>query len=165
VSAAATTVRELIALAGPVQCEQPGGAVNLVLRGHADALPRVPLGAAPDAGAGSTEVLFSGATQVTLPAGLHDVRVFELFDAPDAAPSANSPDANAARHFRLQGPQLLLEWHARSVQLQRDAAAPFYRALPPPRVPLRLRLGWSLLLAALRLPGAATLIGKIRGAA
>ena len=167
-SAAATTVRELIALAGPVQCEQPGGAVNLVLRGHADALPRVPLGAAPDAGAGSTEVLFSGATQVTLPAGLHDVRVIELLDAPALTPAlaaALAPAIGTVRDFRLQGPQLSVALQARSVQLHRDAGAAFYRALPPPRVPLRLRLGWSLLLAALRLPGTVKLISKLRGSA
>jgi hypothetical protein len=172
-------MRELIALVGPVQCEQPAGAVNLVLRGHLNAPPAAVQGALPgapssailDASAGPTEVLFSDATPVTLPAGLHDVRVFELLEATEfgAAPSAAPPpawaDADVARHFRLQGPQLLLEWHARSVQLHRDAAAAFYRALPPPRVPLRLRWGWSLLLAALRLPGAVTLIRKLRGAA
>jgi hypothetical protein len=152
-------MRELIALTGPVQCEQPAGAVNLVLSGYADALP--------DAGAGRTEVLFSAATQVTLPLGMRDVRVFELLDATasDAVQSAAAGNAKAtvARHFQLQGPQLALEFQARSVQLQRDAAAAFYRALPPPRVPLRLRLGWALLLAALRLPGAVTLIKKLRG--
>jgi len=171
VSAPASRMRELVALAGPVQCDQPDGAVNLVLRGHlaapSAAVQGTVPGAPPDASAGLTEVLFSDATPVTLPAGLHDVRVFELLAATEsgAAPPATSADADVARHFRLQGPQLLLEWHARSVQLHRDAAAAFYRALPPPRVPLRLRWGWSLLLAALRLPGAVTLIRKLRGAA
>jgi hypothetical protein len=147
VSAPGNSVRELIALAGTVQCEQPAGAVNLVLRGQADVVP----GATPDASGGLTEVLFSDATEVTLPAGLHDVRVSEL------------PGTDVARHFRLQGPQLALELKARSVQLHRDVAAAFYRAVPPPRVPLRLRLGWSLLLEALRLPGAAAVIRKLRG--
>jgi hypothetical protein len=36
--------------------------------------------------------------------------------------------------------------------------------VPPPRVPLRLRLGWALLLLVLRIPGAGTLLGKLRGA-
>jgi hypothetical protein len=146
-SASADAMRELVALAGPVQCEQPSGAVNLVLRGHASA--------------GLTEVLFSDATEVTLPAGLHDIRVFEVPAGAALAPA----NADAARCFRLQSPQLALELRARSVQLHRDAAAAFYRALPPPRVPLRLRLGWSLLLAALRLPGAVTLIRTLRGSA
>ena len=161
-------MRELTALAGPVQCEQPAGAVNLVLRGHAraerGALPGAPL----DTSVGLTEVLFSGATQLTLPAGLHDVRVIEMLDAPaptTAAAAAMAPSTAAARDFRLLGSQLSLALQARSVQLHRDAGAAFYRALPPPRVPLRLRLGWSLLLAALRLPGTVKLISKLRGSA
>jgi hypothetical protein len=158
-------MRELVALAGPVQCEQSAGAVNLVLRGHALAARGAPAGestgAAPDADAGLTEVLFNDATQVTLPAALRDIRVIEVPGAP--VPAAAT--AGAARHFRLEGPQISLALRARSVQLHRDAAAAFYRALPPLRVPLRLRLGWSLLLAALRLPGAVTLIRKLRGSA
>ena len=149
-SAPDNSVRELIALAGTVQCEQPAGAVNLVLRGQAGVVP----GATRDASAGLTEVLFSDATEVTPPAGLHDVRVFELLDA--SAPAD-------VRQFRLLGPQLQLDWQARSVQLHRGAAKAFYGAVPPPRVPLRLRLGWSLLLAALRLPGAVAVIRKLRG--
>jgi hypothetical protein len=93
-------MRELTALAGPVQCEQPAGAVNLVLRGHAraerGALPGAPL----DTSVGLTEVLFSGATQLTLPAGLHDVRVIEMLDAPaptTAAAAAMAPSTAAAR--------------------------------------------------------------------
>jgi len=162
VSAADHRVRELIALAGPVQCEQPAGAVNLVLRGQAAVVP----GAARDSSAGLTEVLFSDATEVTLPAGLHDVRVFEMSGepVPALAPVASLAPAyaDAVRHFRLQGPQLQLELHARSVQMHRDAATAFYGAVPPPRVPLRLRLGWSLLLSALRLPGAVALMRRLR---
>jgi hypothetical protein len=132
-------LRELVALTGPVHSEQRAGAVNLVLRGHA--------------ADGDTEVLFSAASAVALPPALHDVRVVELLDAASAT----------ERHFRLQAPQLLLELRARSVQLHRDAAAAFFRALPPTQVPLRLRLGWSLLLSLLRLPGADTLLRKLRG--
>jgi hypothetical protein len=171
-SAPEHNARELIALAGPVQCEQPAGAVNLVLRGQAGALPGALPGAARDASAGLTEVLFSDATAVTLPDSLHDVRVIELLDASAAAAAFarvdtdtdTETDTGAARHFRLQGPQLALELRARSVQLHRDAAADFYRAVPPPRVPLRVRLGWSLLLSALRLPGAVALLRRLRGA-
>ena len=42
--------------------------------------------------------------------------------------------------------------------MHRDAARPFYGAVPPPRVPLRLRLGWALLLTVLRLPGVGRLL-------
>lgn len=158
-SAAANRVRELIALAGPVQCEQPAGAVNLVLRGQAAVVP----GAAPAASAGLTEVLFSDATEVTLPAALHDMRVIELLDATAAAGASADADADRMRRsFRLQGPQLLLELQARSVQMHRGAAKAFYGAVPAPRVPLRLRLGWSLLLSALRLPGAVALMRRLR---
>ena len=53
-------MRELVAFAGPVQCERAHGAINLVLRGLARAT----------AGRRSTvsEVLFSGASTVALPA-------------------------------------------------------------------------------------------------
>ena len=70
-SAPASRMRELVALAGPVQCDQPDGAVNLVLRGHlaapSAAVQGTVPGAPPDASAGLTEVLFSDATPVTLP--------------------------------------------------------------------------------------------------
>jgi hypothetical protein len=148
-SAIDPSTRELIAFAGPVQCEQAAGAVNLVLRGNA----RAPSG--PHAGL--TEALFSDARAAAVPAALRDVRVIEL---PSAAATVPGPPL---RRFRIDSAQLQLELQARSVQLHRDAAAAFYGAVPPPRVPLRLRLGWSLLLAALRLPGAAALVRKIRG--
>ena len=63
-------MRELIAFAGPVQCEAAHGAINLVLRGIARATqgPRC----------GLTEVLFSGASAVALPLELRDARVIEM---------------------------------------------------------------------------------------
>jgi hypothetical protein len=148
-STPASSSGELIAFAGPVQCEQAAGAVNLVLRGYA----RAPSG--PHAGL--TEALFSDASALVLPAALIDARVIEL---PAAAATAI---AAAPRRFRIESAQLQQELQARSVQLHRDAAAAFYGAVPPPRVPLRLRLGWSLLLAVLRIPGADALVRKIRG--
>lgn len=141
-----SSARELIAFEGPVQFEAASGAVNLVLRGTA----RMPHGP----GAGLTQVLFSGATAVALPAGLSDATVSEIAGA--------APDA--PRQFRIDSPQLTLALQARQVQLHRDAAAVFYGAVPPVRVPLRLRLGWALLLTMMRLPGAATLLRKWRGA-
>jgi hypothetical protein len=133
--------RELVAFAGPVQCEHVAGAVNLVLRGY----ERAP----GSASGGVTELLFSDATDVALPAGLHDIRVLEL------------PAVAAPRRFRIGSSGLELQ--ARSVQLHRDAAAAFYGAVPPPRVPLRTRLGWLLLLSVLRIPGADALVRKLRG--
>jgi hypothetical protein len=136
-------MRELVAFAGPVRCERSAGAVNLVLSGNACAVGQV--------AAGLTQVLFSDASDVALPAALRDLRVLEL------------PVAVAPRRFRIDCPGLQLELQARSVQLHRDAGVAFYGAVPPPRVPLRVRLGWSLLLSVLRIPGADALVRKLRG--
>jgi len=143
--------RELAAFAGEVQCEQAAGAVNLVLRGRTLATDG-PL-------AGRCEILFSDASDPALPAKVRDVRILELPPAPVAAPSG----APVRRRFRIEAAQLQRELQARSVQLHHDAAAPFYRAVPPPRVPLRLRLGWTLLLALLRIPGAGVVVRTLRG--
>ncbi|MFI4866913.1 MAG: hypothetical protein ACHQDB_07380 [Steroidobacterales bacterium] len=140
---------ELVAFTGPVQCEHCAGAVNLVLRGYA--------GAPSGPHSGLTEALFSDASAAAVPGALRDARLIELL--PAAAPVPGP----ALRRFRIDSAQLQLELQARSVQLHRDAAAAFYRAVPPLRVPLRLRLGWSLLLAVLRIPGAGALLRKIRG--
>jgi hypothetical protein len=139
------TARELIAFAGPVQCERAPGAVNLVLRGSA----RVTQGGH----AGASEVLFSDASAVALPADLRDARVISLADESGSGP----------RRFRIESPELQLDLQARSAQLHRDSAAAFFGAVPPPRVPLRLRLGWWLLLTLLRIPGAGRLLGRFRG--
>jgi hypothetical protein len=140
-----SSARELIAFDGPVQCEAPHGAVNLVLCGAA----RVKQGPR----SGLTQVLFSGVSAVALPAGLHDATVIEI--------TGESPDA--PRQFRIESPGLSLALQARQVQVHRDAAAVFYGAVPPVHVPLRLRLGWGLLLTALRVPGVAALVRKVRG--
>ena len=77
-----SSTRELIAFAGPVQCEAAHGAINLVLRGIARATqgPRC----------GLTEVLFSGASAVALPLELRDARVIEMAAELEAAPAALS---------------------------------------------------------------------------
>jgi hypothetical protein len=127
--------RELIAFEGPVQCEAAHGAVNLVLR------------------AGLTQLLFSGASGAAPPARLDNARVIEIAGEAQVG----------LRRFRIESPGLTLALQARQVQLHRDAAAEFYGAVPPVHVPLRLRLGWALLLTALRVPGAAALLRKLRG--
>jgi hypothetical protein len=133
-----------------VQCEHSDGAINLVLRGNASASGGLP--------AAVTELLFSDASALALPSGLRGLRVSEL-SAPDGA-----QPARGARSFRIDGAGLQQTLQARSVQLHRDAAAAFYGAVPPPRVPLKLRLGWTLLLSVLRIPGAGALLGRLRGA-
>ena len=145
--------RELVAFAGPVHCEAAEGAVNLVLRGAARATPGAPIAL--------TQLLFSGAAAVAMPRALRDARVIEL-----ASPAGSAPGAGSApRRFRIDSPQLTLELQARSVQLHREAAAQFFAAVPPPRVPLPLRLGWWLLLTALRIPGAGAVVRTFRGSA
>lgn len=134
----------MIAFAGAVQCGVPAGAVNLVLRGY----PRITQGARGEL----TEVLFSEVGALELPGDLRDARVIEL-------PAI----AGAPQRYRIESPELQLELRARSVQLHRDAAAAFFGAVPPPRVPLHIRLGWALLLTLLRIPGADALVGKLRG--
>jgi len=153
-SASESSPRELVAFAGAVQCEHSVGAVNLVLRGYSSATrgPHAVL----------TEVLFSDATALELPSGLRDLRVSELPTADGVLPATG--EHIAARRFRIDGAGLQLSLQARSVQLHRDAAAAFYGAVPPPRVPLRVRFGWALLLTLLRIPGAGALLGKLRGA-
>ena len=143
--------RELIAFAGAVRCESAAGAVDLVLRGYAR-------GMRPVRG-GLTEVLFSGTGMVTLPPALRDARVIELA----AAGAPERAHDIAPRRYRIESPELQLELAARSVQLHRDVAAAFFGAVPPVRVPLRLRLGWLLLLTLLRIPKAGLLLRKIRG--
>jgi hypothetical protein len=157
-SALASGRRELIAFAGAVQCESAGGAVDLVLRGYERGME--------PARSGLTEVLFSGTGTVTLPPALRDARVIELAAAPPSAVAApGSARDIAPRRYRIESPELQLELPARSVQLHRDAAAAFFAALPPVRVPLRLRVGWLLLLTVLRIPKIELLLRKIRGLA
>jgi hypothetical protein len=129
--------RELVAFAGAVQCAAAHGAINLVLRGRARG--------------GSTELLFSAAGAGALPKELHDVQVSEL------------AGEFAARRFRIDSPELQLEFAARSAQLHCDVAGAFFAAVPPPHVPLRLRVGWWLLLTLLRLPKAERLLRLVRG--
>jgi hypothetical protein len=152
-SALDSSKRELVVFAGPVQCEVPAGAVNLVLRGYARATqpPR----------AGSTEVLFSDVGDLTLPGDLRDARVIDMSAVPASSPASES--GLAPRRFRIESPEVQLGFQARSAQVHCDAAAAFFGAVPPPRVPLHLRLGWSLLLLALRVPGADAVVRRIRG--
>lgn len=132
--------RELVAFTDAVQCTRADGAVNLVLSGDA------------------TELLFEGATAVAVPAQLRGARVLEVADV------AGDGAAAGRRRFRIEAAGLKIDLQARAVQLHRDAAAEFFGAVPPPRVPLRVRLGWWLLLWLLRIPGAASLLRMIRGA-
>ena len=141
-----SSLRELVAFDGPVQWQRVGGALNLELRGTTRA-------ATAGQGGAPVEVLFSGASAAALPATLRDARVLARVSA--------SGDAQLLFSIETTGTQI--ELHARAAQVHRQAARAFYAAIPPTPVPLRVRLGWSVLLAALRIPGAGRLLGKLRG--
>jgi len=134
------TVIDPIDFDGAVECRRDSGTINLVLRGRA--------------GADGIEALFAGASAqglASLPTTLHAVHLSE--PTADAVP----------RRFRLAAQELRLEFSARSLQLHRDAARQFFAAVPTRRVPLGRRVGWTVLLSLLRVPGVETLLVKLRG--
>ncbi len=134
---------------------------------------------------GDTELLFAGVVDplVPLPAQLHDVRVRQIAPSPapmtgrsaattaaatagtaataaTAATAGTAATAAAATTYRIEAREGSFELRARSVQWHRDAGAAFFGAVPTPPVPRAARLGWSLLLGVLRLPGAARLLRR-----
>jgi hypothetical protein len=130
--------RILATFRGPVDCLHSAGAVNLVLRGK-ERDSGVPL-----------ELLFSGASLARTGNSLRDIEVLELID-------------ERAHHFwQIRTPDANFEILARAVQIHRGAARAFAHAVPPPRVPLQVRWGWTALLWALRVPGAAGLAMRWR---
>jgi hypothetical protein len=141
-------IAELIAFDGAVECRLESGAINLMLSGFERRGPAAVRTAA--------SALFAGAAVTgpanlgALPPRLQAVRIVELAGAP------------GARRFVIRAQQLQLDLVARSMQLHRDAGRAFFLAVPPPRVPLMRRLGWSVLLLALRLPGAGRLLARLR---
>jgi hypothetical protein len=124
--------RMMIEFQGPVRCQAGIGAVNLVLRGLWRGEP--------------TEVLFAGADLNAVEAVLSEVRVTELNAAP------------AGRCFRIDGAREPLEFRARSAQVHREVGPRLFAAVPPPRVSGVIRVGWLVLLSALRLPGLGRLL-------
>ncbi len=143
-NAPAASGRELIAFQGAVHWRTGPGAVSLMLDGRA-------------AGA-AAQVLFCGTETPALPPELRDVRIRQL-SADDAAA------AGMAHRWRLDAHGISLILQGRSAQVHPDTAAAFLAALPAPRAPARLRLAWFMLLTALRLPGAARIISRLRGSA
>jgi hypothetical protein len=141
-------MRELIIFDGKVECRYASGPVNLVLSGWENS-------AAEPSTRHAAAALFRGATipmgAPLMPPWLNAVRLFEL-EAP-AGPQC----------YLLRSQELQLEFEADSMQLHRDAAREFFAAVPPPAVPWRVRLGWTLLLSLLRLPGAGALLSRLRG--
>jgi hypothetical protein len=135
-------MRELIGFDGMLECRAEGGPINLVLRGFERAGPGAPRTAAA--------ALFSGArlptSEASVPLRLHGASLLELEGAPGEC------------RYLLRAQECQLELRARGLQLHREAAPELFGAVPAPRVPWRLRVGWMLLLAVLRVPGAARLL-------
>ena len=134
---------------GPVECAPGSGAITLTLSGR-------------ERGGAAVAALFAGASSSSgltgLPGKLHEVRLV------DAAAGAGAGGAGVGtRQVQLQSRELQLELVSRSLQLHRDAAGPFFTAVPPVHIPAARRLGWALLLSVLRIPGAAQLMAALRG--
>lgn len=102
-----------------------------------------------------TELIFAAASAASLPSTLVDAQVSEL-------PPLPSQDPRLRRYEISAGPWSA-QLQARALHYHRDVAAAFYQAVPPPRVPLMRRLIIGMLLAVLRVPGAAALLRRLRG--
>ena len=110
----------LVRFAGPVSCLRGPPPLELTLRGATRAHP-----------AEASMLSFAAPGAVTLPQELTDAEVERL----------------AVGEYRIRAGGAEYRLAARGVHLHRDAAAPFYRALPPRPVPAGKRLFWRLVLA------------------
>jgi hypothetical protein len=123
---------------GPVDCVLGSGAITLTLSGR-------------ERGGAAIAALFADASSpgglTGLPGKLHEVRLAGV----------------GVRQVQLQSRERQLELVCRSLQLHRDAALPFFTAVPPVQIPVARRLGWALLLSVLRIPGVARLMAALRG--
>jgi hypothetical protein len=155
VSGEVPAAQPLVAFHGPVTVRSGCGAVTLLLRGRESADRR---------GREYAELAFADAQATALPARLRDARVL--------GPEPGFPSADGRRRYRIEATvagaaAAPVRWsadvRARSVQLHREDARVFFGAVPPPRLSLARRLGWPVLLAVLRLPGAARIVERIRG--
>jgi hypothetical protein len=101
-------------------------------------------------GEGTLEVLLCGASGLQLPEQLPAAELYVR-------------DEPTAPAWELRSGERVLPLAVRSVQVHRGAAAAFARALPPIIAPWSVRAGWVLLLDALRVPGMARLLQRLRG--
>jgi hypothetical protein len=101
-------------------------------------------------GEGTLEVLLCGASGLQLPEQLPAAELYVR-------------DEPAAPAWELRSGERVLPVAARSVQVHRGAAAAYAQALPPVIAPWSVRAGWVLLLNALRVPGTARLLQRLRG--
>lgn len=131
--------RLVAAFRGEAQCARKAGAV----RWHLSGVDRD--------GEGRLEVLLCGVVGPELPACLPEAELY-VHGEPGAAV------------WELRSGTTVLVFAAQAVQVHRGAEAAFARALPRVIAPWSVRAGWVLLLDALRVPGMARLLRKLRGA-
>jgi hypothetical protein len=129
--------RLLAQFAGGAACERSADQHRLRLRGR------------EKGGQGELDVLISGDSLPTLPATLQAAQLVEL-------------GQGARRRWQLTAVGVDVILQGRGVQVHRPVGARFAAAVPPLRAGIVTRLGWWLLLKALRLPGAARLLQWIR---
>ena len=132
------STRLVAAFRGVARCRREQGAVQWAIHG------------VDRDGAQPLEVLLSGAEGVVLPA---ELTAAELHVRDE---SGNNPS------WELRGNGTVYPLPVRAVQVHRDAAAAFARVLPRISAPWTTRLGWWLLLNALRVPGATRLVRRLR---
>ena len=130
--------RIIAAFRDGAQCHREAGAVQWSISG-VDKDCAMPL-----------EILLSGAASIELPArfGSAELHVRDELGTPV---------------YELHGDGRVYALQVRAVQVHRDAAAAFARVLPDVRISLGARLGWWLLLNALRVPGVSGLLRRFRG--
>ena len=94
-------------------------------------------------------VTFGGYDATALPAVLSDLRVVRRGSAENSG-------------WQLQSITARYDVDARSLHVHLPMAREFFGAVPAAEATVRARCGWALLLNALRIPGAAWLLNKIR---
>jgi hypothetical protein len=132
------STRMLAAFSGEVQCTRETGAVTWRLSGT------------DRDGACALDVMLCGVAELQLPARL-----------PASELHVGDETENPACELRTAG--AVQRFAARSVQVHRGAGAAFSRALPVVTAPWTARAGWALLLDALRVPGVAGVLRRLRG--
>lgn len=131
-------MRLVAAFRGEARCQHEGGVVQWRLIGR------------DRDGEGTLEVLLCGTGRLRLPAQLPGAELYVR-------------DEPAAPAWELRSGERVLPLAVRTVQVHRGVAAAFARALPPIIAPWSARAGWVLLLNALRVPGMARLLQRLRG--
>jgi len=132
------STRKVAAFSGEVQCLRETGAVTWRLSG------------ADRDGAGALDVLLCAVPGLQPPGRLSDCELH-------VSGEMDNPE------WELRSAGGVQRFAARSVQVHRGAGASFARALPAVSAPWTVRAGWALLLDALRVPGMARVLRRLRG--